>query len=143
MQTKEVLMGQFDHLFIAPSDWDKAFEFYNEILGWEVGASWGEKGKEPRGAYLKSSEGMTVVIAEEHQTDDNSWTQGFNGHRPTIHLNVEDVDDVFKKFRPAHISFQLRKILIGALVGFWLKILMVISSHLTPQRSKRANTVSI
>ncbi len=90
-------MGKFDHLFIAPKDWDKTFEFYHQILGWQLGYAWGEKGKEPRGAYLKSLGGMTIVIAEEHQVSDNSWTHGFNGHRPTIHLNVENVDEVFKK----------------------------------------------
>ncbi len=90
-------MAKFDHVFIAPKDWDKAFEFYNKILGWEPGPSWGEKGKEPRGAYLKSKGGMTVVIAEEHEADDNSWTHGFNGHRPTLHLEVENVDEVFKQ----------------------------------------------
>ncbi|MGZ3791075.1 MAG: VOC family protein [Bdellovibrio sp.] len=89
-------MAKFNHVFIAPQDWDETFNFYHEILGWDLGPSWGEKGKEPRGAYLKSKEGMTVVIAEKHETDDNSWTQGFNGHRPTIHLEVENIDKVFE-----------------------------------------------
>lgn len=34
-------MAKFDHVFIAPKDWDKAFEFYHKILGWELGPSWG------------------------------------------------------------------------------------------------------
>lgn len=85
-------MAKFDHAFIAPKDWDKAFDFYHKILGWELLHEWGEKNKEPRGAVLKAKGGMSVVIAEEHDTADNSWTQGFNGHRPTLHLEVDDVE---------------------------------------------------
>lgn len=90
-------MTKFSHLFIAPSDFEKSLKFYNETLGWKIGPHWGEKGKEPRGAYLISDGGMTIVIAEEHDTADNSWTHGFNGHRPTMQLDVNDLEAAFSK----------------------------------------------
>jgi catechol 2,3-dioxygenase-like lactoylglutathione lyase family enzyme len=90
-------LARFDHIFIAPKDWDSSFKFYHEILGWRVVSSWGE-GSQERGAVLKSAEGMTVVIAEEHaDMGDNAWISGFNGHRPTIHLNVPSVDNFYSE----------------------------------------------
>ncbi len=86
----------FDHIFIAPENWEKSFHFYKDILGWKVVSSWGEGTKE-RGAVLKSEGGMTVVIAEEHESKgDDAWEAGFNGTRPTIHVNIDNVDDFVK-----------------------------------------------
>ena len=33
---------RFDHLFIAPSDFDRAVAFYRDSLGWRAIAAWGE-----------------------------------------------------------------------------------------------------
>jgi len=90
-------MAKFDHLFIAPRDWDKSFKFYKDTLGWKVVSSWGEGTKE-RGAVLKSDQGMGVVIAEEHDNmGDQAWEKGFNGTRPTVHVNIDNVDQFFEK----------------------------------------------
>ncbi|MEQ1877481.1 MAG: VOC family protein [Bdellovibrionia bacterium] len=85
-------MDKFDHLFIAPKDFDKSLAFYRDNLGWKVLADWGD-GKEPKGAVLKSSGGLSLTLAEEHESKgDQSWSHGINGERPTVHLNVDDIE---------------------------------------------------
>jgi catechol 2,3-dioxygenase-like lactoylglutathione lyase family enzyme len=84
-----------DHLFIAPSDFDRTAAFYRDALGWSAVASWGGDG-EPRGIVL-SGGGVRIVLAERHDTDDHSWSHGINGHRPTLHLTVEDLDARFRE----------------------------------------------
>ena len=80
---------RFDHVFIQPSSFEASLAFYRDGLGWQVQFAWGTEGQ-PRGACLTSG-AMTVVLAEDHPTDDDSKSHGINGVRPTIHLDVEDV----------------------------------------------------
>lgn len=81
---------RFDHLFIEPADFDRAVAFYRDALGWEPAASWGEGG-EPRGMILDGG-GVRLVLAEDHPADDHSKSGGKRGHRPTVHLAVDDLD---------------------------------------------------
>lgn len=90
---------RFDHLFIAPSDFDRAVAFYRDSLGWTSIASWGGDG-EPRGIVLNGGT-IEIVLAERHDTDDHSWSHGMNGHRPTLHLTVENLDERFLELPPA------------------------------------------
>jgi catechol 2,3-dioxygenase-like lactoylglutathione lyase family enzyme len=86
---------RFDHLFIAPSDFDGAVAFYRDVLGWRSVSSWGGD-DEPRGTILDGG-AVSVVLAERHATDDHSWSHGINGQRPTVHLTVTDLDERFVK----------------------------------------------
>ena len=86
---------RFGHLFIAPSDFDRAVAFYRDSLGWRPVATWGAE-NEPRGTVLNGG-GVEIVLAERHATDDHSWSHGFNGQRPTIHLVVENLDERFRE----------------------------------------------
>lgn len=86
---------RFDHIFIQPSSFTSSLAFYRDALGWTLKYAWGSDGT-PRGACL-SSGGMTVVIAEDHPAEDNSKTDGINGNRPTVHLQVDDLDARFKE----------------------------------------------
>lgn len=88
-------MDKFDHVFINPKDFDKSLHFYRDVLGWKVVSSWGEIGEE-RGAVLKSEGGFSVVIAEQHDSQDNA-AKGKSEHKPTVHLNTENVDERFKQ----------------------------------------------
>lgn len=81
---------RFDHTFIEPSDFDASLSFYRDTLGWKEVFSWGDLAS-PRGVGLSSGQ-MMVVLAEDHPADDNSKSHGVNGHRPTIHLAVDDLD---------------------------------------------------
>ncbi len=81
---------RFDHLFIEPSSFEATVAFYKEKLGWSEVFSWGGPG-EPRGVGL-SGGGVSIVIAERHAAADHSKTHGINGHRPTVHLKVADLD---------------------------------------------------
>lgn len=81
---------RFDHVFIQPSSFDASLKFYQEALGWSVKFSWGDAST-PRGVCL-SSGGMSIVLAEDHPTDDKSKTHGINGTRPTVHLTVDDIE---------------------------------------------------
>ncbi len=93
----------FDHIFIAPKNWDASLSFYKDTLGFEMISSWGSQ-EEGRGAVLKGG-GFTVIIAEEHKNKgDNAWVSGFNGQRPTIHLNVEDVDTAFQNLKDPEVA---------------------------------------
>jgi len=84
---------RFDHLFIAPADFDRAVAFYRDSLAWNPVTSWGGEG-EPRGIILDGG-GTQIILAERHDTDDHSWSHGMNGHRPTLHLTVDDLDERF------------------------------------------------
>lgn len=81
---------RFDHLFIEPSSFDAALSFYRDGLGWTELFSWGEPGQ-PRGAGLASGT-MKLVLAERHPAADHSKSHGIEGHRPTLHLMVDDLD---------------------------------------------------
>lgn len=81
---------RFDHLFVEPASFDAAVAFYREGLGWSVRFSWGGDG-EPRGVGL-SGGGVSIVLAEPHLAGDHSKSHGVEGHRPTIHLTVDDPD---------------------------------------------------
>jgi uncharacterized glyoxalase superfamily protein PhnB len=80
----------FDHFFVAPANFERTLAFYRDALGWRVDFSWGGEG-EPRGAQLNGG-AVRVVIAEQHDANDRSWSHGINGRRPTLHLRVEDLD---------------------------------------------------
>lgn len=81
---------RFDHLFIAPADYERALAFYRDALGWKVTASWGGAGS-PRGAHLDGG-GTKLVLAEPHDAADRSWTHGVHGARPVVHVAVDDLD---------------------------------------------------
>ncbi len=93
---------RFDHLFIAPSNFDRAVAFYRDSLGWSSVATWGGGG-EPRGVILNGG-AIELVLAERHDTDDHSWSHGMNGHRPTVHLTVENLDERFRGADPGRRS---------------------------------------
>ena len=61
---------QFDHFFIAPSNFLNAQAFYRDCLGWRVIAAWGGDG-EPRGIVL-SGGGVRLVLAEQHATEEGA-----------------------------------------------------------------------
>jgi catechol 2,3-dioxygenase-like lactoylglutathione lyase family enzyme len=86
---------RFDHLFIAPADFDRGVAFYRDSLGWNPVATWGGDG-EPRGVILNGGT-IEIILAERHDTDDHSWSHGMNGHRPTVHLTVENLDERFRE----------------------------------------------
>lgn len=85
---------RFDHLFIAPSDFDRAVAFYRDSLGWQPTASWGGNG-EPRGTILDGG-GIELVLAEQHVSDDHAWSHGADGRRPTVHIAVDDLDERYR-----------------------------------------------
>jgi catechol 2,3-dioxygenase-like lactoylglutathione lyase family enzyme len=92
---------RFDHLFIAPADFDRAVAFYRDTLGWKSTASWGGNGQ-PRGTVLDGG-GIEVVLAEQHATDDHAWSHGINGRRPTVHLVVDDLDARYRALGSADV----------------------------------------
>ena len=85
---------EFDHVFIAPSDFDNTLAFYTSTLGWAVTSQWGSKG-EGRGATIATGK-MQLVIAEKHtgDTDDDS-NKAINGSRPTLYVAVDDLEARF------------------------------------------------
>ena len=50
----------------------------------------------PRGVVLNGGS-IEMVLAERHNTQDHSWSHGMNGHRPTMHLTVENLDERFRE----------------------------------------------
>lgn len=90
---------RFDHLFIQPADYDAALAFYRDALGWQVLQHWGGE-DQPRGCMLGSAAGMQLVLAEPHPTENDSQTTGVAGHRPTLHLRVDNLDARFAALGP-------------------------------------------
>lgn len=88
---------RFDHLFVEPSSFEAAVSFYRDQLGWQEVFSWGKHG-EPRGVGL-SGGGVSIVIAERHDATDHSKSHGINGHRPTVHLKVADLDAKYQQLQ--------------------------------------------
>ena len=89
---------RFDRLFIEPANFDAALAFYRDALGWNVIAGWGG-GDEPRGAILDGG-ATRLVLAEPHPATDHSKAHGVNGHAPTLHLAVDDLDERFREIGP-------------------------------------------
>ena len=88
---------RFDHLFVEPSSYEATVSFYKDQLGWQEVFSWGKPG-EPRGVSL-SCGGVSIVIAERHAATDHSKSHGINGHRPTVHLKVADLDARYRQLQ--------------------------------------------
>jgi len=88
---------RFDHLFVEPSSYEATVTFYKDQLGWQEVFSWGKPG-EPRGVNL-SGGGVSIVIAERHAATDHSKSHGINGHRPTVHLKVADLDAKYRQLQ--------------------------------------------
>ena len=89
---------RFDHVFIAPRDFERAARFYRDGLKWRTVAQWGGDGA-PRGLVLDGG-AMQVVIAERHPAEDHSWSHGVSETRPTLHLEVDDLDARFASLGP-------------------------------------------
>lgn len=81
---------RFDHVFVQPASFDASLAFYRDALGWPLQYAWGDEGK-PRGASLGTG-AVRIVLAEAHDAADKSKSQGINGSRPTLHLQVDDLD---------------------------------------------------
>jgi catechol 2,3-dioxygenase-like lactoylglutathione lyase family enzyme len=79
------MTDRFHHLFISPSDFERSLAFYRDTLGWSVTRKWGGNGA-GRGVVL-SGGGIEVVLAEN---------EGKGGPRPTLHLDVHDLEARFK-----------------------------------------------
>lgn len=90
-------MDHIDHLFIAPSNYEKSLSFYRDVLGFSPLTQWGGSGQ-PRGSILNSGS-VSIVIAEPHDTEDNSWRSGRNGTRPTLHITTSDVGHRFNSLK--------------------------------------------
>jgi uncharacterized glyoxalase superfamily protein PhnB len=93
---RRVMDDQFDHFFVAPSDFERTLRFYSQALGWEVTSEWGNAAS-GRGATLRSG-AVEVAIAERH-TDDPADTsnRAINGVRPTLYVAVDDLDARFAR----------------------------------------------
>ncbi len=94
MSNSRPSIDRFDHLLIAPSAFDKSLAFYRDVLGWAVVTTWGNPG-EQSGAVL-SGGGIKLVLAEQHATTDKPRSQGVNGTRPNMHLDIHDVNMRFR-----------------------------------------------
>ena len=82
------MADRFHHLFIAPTDFDRSVAFYRDVLGWKVTRKWGGNGA-GRGIVL-SGGGIEVALAEKSG----------GAPRPTIHLDIHDIDARFKSLPP-------------------------------------------
>jgi catechol 2,3-dioxygenase-like lactoylglutathione lyase family enzyme len=90
------MTDRFDHVFIAPKDFDASLRFYRDVLRLEVKHSWGGDGQ-PRGAVLARDD-ISVVLAEPHSADeDHAWQEGRRGSAPTLHLTTDQLDARFSE----------------------------------------------
>ena len=85
---------RFDHLLIAPKNFDASLRFYRDVMQWELINEW----KSPdgaRGAVL-SGGGVEVVLAERHPGEKKSLRAGIDAAKPTLHLDIHDVAQRFE-----------------------------------------------
>lgn len=90
------MTDRFDHLFLACADFDASLAFYRDTLGWTVQH---ESGDDHRLAVLASEGGMSVVLSEQEVGPEGADAgSGINGHRPTTHIKVEDIEARYRSF---------------------------------------------
>ena len=89
---------RFDYLLIAPRDFDASLRFYRDVMKWDVANEWKSKGG-ARGAAL-SGGGVEVILVERHKDGEYSILSGVNGTRPTLHLDIHDVEKRFELVPP-------------------------------------------
>lgn len=94
-------MEEFGHLFIQPTDYLKSFQFFTEILGWELEKSLGQVSEASRLAFLKSKSGFSLVLAEDHDPVDlNKKPKVYNERgRLVIYFETPDVDRSFLQIK--------------------------------------------
>ena len=87
---------RFDHLFIAPHDFDASLKFYRDILCWQLTNEWTDEfGK--RGAQLTGG-GVRIVIAEPHEGGEmRDIIAKAHPNSATVHLDIHDADERFAK----------------------------------------------
>tara|TARA_Y100001947_G_scaffold145908_1_gene140915 strand:+ start:805 stop:1197 length:393 start_codon:yes stop_codon:yes gene_type:complete len=85
---------KFDHIFLAPSDFDASCTFYQHGLGWSEVASWGDE-TTPRGVVLQQGS-FQLVMAEAHDASDSSWEGPASTQTPTLHMEVPDADAAYE-----------------------------------------------
>lgn len=93
------MSDRFDHLFIAPHDFDASLKFYRDTLGWHVTKEWtDEHGK--RGAEFTGG-GVRLVIAEPHAPHEmRDIVAKTHPHSATVHLDIHDADQRFSRIAP-------------------------------------------
>ncbi|MEO0990570.1 MAG: VOC family protein [Pseudomonadota bacterium] len=85
----------FSHIFIATDNFDASVALYRDNLGFNQISGWGEEGQ-PRGAVLQLGS-FQVIIGEEHDADDKSWSHGVRRGAPTVHLSSSDFQGIYQK----------------------------------------------
>jgi uncharacterized glyoxalase superfamily protein PhnB len=102
-------MQNFGHLFIQPRDFTKSFSFFTETLGWKVTQSFGDGKDASRLAFLTATDGLNIVLAEDHDTTDASKKPELYKEkgRMVLHFDVKDVDASFSKIKDgAHVKVR-------------------------------------
>ncbi len=82
----------FDHLLIAPRDFDASLAFYCNVMHWDVISEWRSKAG-VRGAVV-SGGGVEVVLMERARGK-GAARKGSKGSQPTLHLDIHDADQRF------------------------------------------------
>ena len=97
------MIDRFEHLFIAPKDFDASLAFYRDVLGWSLLSSWGEPGGE-RGSVLSS--GAFKVMIVERRASPREPTRNQSGARIRVHLDIHDIDARFGRMpKGNHVVF--------------------------------------
>ncbi len=88
-----MIADRFDHLFIAPRDYDASLAFYTGKLGWEVSDSWAEEDGARRCEL--SSSGVRLVLAERGSNSSNPWEGTAADGRLMLHLDIHNLQKRF------------------------------------------------
>ncbi len=104
-----ISLSEFGHLFIQPTDYSKSFQFFTDVLGWEVEKSIGQMSEASRLSYLKSKDGFSLVLAEDHDPIDLSKKPKVYNERGrlVIYFETPDVDRSFLQIKDgAHVVLR-------------------------------------
>jgi len=90
-----MVCDRFDHLFIAPSDFDASLKFYCYVMKWEIIREW--KSSEGARGVVLSGGGIELILAERHHNGESSHDDGIVGNEPTLHLDIHDIEARFRE----------------------------------------------
>jgi len=130
---------RFDYLLIAPRDFDASLRFYRDVMKWESQASEIQGRRARRGAFWS---GIEVILVERHKDGEYSILSGVNGAKPTLHLDIHDVEKRFELVPRATTWLSRLRIRTGACAGLCSRIPTAISSPSTNEGKRVSRTGS-
>ena len=87
---------RFDHVTIAPADFEASLRFYRDILGWQVIEDRMANGT-GRVTHLSSGAMRIVLIGAKSPVGQAAADAASGAHAPVLHLDIHDAEARFAR----------------------------------------------